>query len=100
MLFCKGAAAFYIFRAILAAAALHDNNPSSQNVILYINRATTSRAPPPSRTRITTCYAYRVETGPYFVPGLPHIDARLPRVAQWASLLLRASRDEARPASG
>ena len=24
-------------------------------------------------TRITTCYAYRVETGPYFVPGVPHV---------------------------
>ena len=24
------------------------------------------------RTRITACYYYRVETGPYFVPGLPH----------------------------
>ena len=27
------------------------------------------------RTRITTCNAYRVETGPYFVPGLPHVVA-------------------------
>ena len=27
------------------------------------------------RTRITTCYVYRVETGPYFVPGLPHVVA-------------------------
>ena len=25
------------------------------------------------RTRITTCYPYRVEAGAYFVPGLPHV---------------------------
>ena len=24
-------------------------------------------------TRTTTCYAYRVEAGPYFVPGLPRV---------------------------
>ena len=27
------------------------------------------------RTRIITCYAYRVETGPYFVPGSPYLFA-------------------------
>ena len=27
------------------------------------------------RTRITTCYPDRVEPGPYFVPGLPHVVA-------------------------
>ena len=27
------------------------------------------------RTRITTCYPYRAEPGPYFVPELPHVVA-------------------------
>ena len=31
------------------------------------------------RTRITTYYAHRVETGPYFVPGSPHVVARCRR---------------------
>ena len=30
-------------------------------------------------TRITACYPYRVETGPFFVPGLPHVVAHARR---------------------
>ena len=39
-------------------------------------RGTTTLTSTPSssfRTRITTCYSDRVETGPDFVPGLPHV---------------------------
>ena len=32
-------------------------------------------AHPSSCTRMTTCYACRVEMGPHFVPGLPHVVA-------------------------
>ena len=32
------------------------------------------------RTRITTCYSDRVETGPDFVPGLPHVVAHFSQV--------------------
>ena len=34
------------------------------------------------RTRITTCYACRVETGPYFVPGLPRVVAHSRRYVE------------------
>ena len=33
-----------------------------------------------SRTRITTCCDYRVEAGPFFVPGLPHVVAHSRRL--------------------
>ena len=29
---------------------------------------------------MTACYPYRAETGPYFVPGLPHVVAHPRRV--------------------
>ena len=42
------------------------------------------------RTRITACcYPDRVETGPHFVPGLPHVPARLSQ----ASIRLKHLRD-------
>ena len=45
------------------------------------------------RTRITTCYAYRVEAGPYFVPGLSHIVARSRRPwARWGCCSARRVR--------
>ena len=39
----------------------------------------------PLRTRITTCYSDRVETGPYFVPGSPRVVAHSRRVARVAA---------------
>ena len=34
-------------------------------------------------TRMTACHAYRVETGPYFVPGLQHGCCSLAGIRRW-----------------
>ena len=60
-------------------------NISTENVLIESNAFFNGLSRPSAgslfRTRMTACCPYRAETGPYFVPGLPHIVAhpRRPR---------------------